>query len=221
VTSLGTDEGFTLLEVLTAIMIAAVVFSTLFASYGITLKTIEGSEALSVIYESARVGLERMIEDLEGAYAPALKEGVSKAQALADEAFVGEEIIEEGRRTDKISFFSITASCLDASTCMPAPARISYEARKEGEAFTLYRGEAPLLGRRQVGMLPLIKGLYSVEFSYRDDAGRVSRSWDSPTPPALVTINLTFRHRVEEDVVFFASAAIPTARYRNEKPPKQ
>lgn len=221
-TSAEPNGGFTLLEVLTAVMISAVVFTTLFASYGITLKTMEGSEDLSLMYESARVGLERMTEDLEAAYAPAVREGGIRTQAWAEEAFVGEEIVEDGRRADRVSFFSITASCLDTVSCAPAPSRIFYEARRDGEAITLYRGESPLLGRRQGGMLPLIKGLYSVEFSYRDDAGRISGSWNWPRPPALVTINLTFINRGEEDrMTFFASAAIPTARYRDEKPPKK
>jgi len=58
-------EGFTLLEILIALLILATVISIIFSSYTATFRNIEEAESQAEIYQMARITLGRMQEDLE------------------------------------------------------------------------------------------------------------------------------------------------------------
>ena len=57
-------KGFTLLEVLIAMSIFAVVLSMLYTVYTGTFRNIEETESQADLYQMARIVLERMTEDL-------------------------------------------------------------------------------------------------------------------------------------------------------------
>ena len=83
-------RGFTLIEILIAVSILAVVLSTIFASYTGTFSIIEETESQADIYGMARIAMERIQEDLESAYASEGTETRDSDQgALLSSRFVG------------------------------------------------------------------------------------------------------------------------------------
>ena len=59
------QNGFTLIEILIAIFILAIVLSTVYASYTGTFRIVKDTEYGDDIYSMARSTMERMITDLE------------------------------------------------------------------------------------------------------------------------------------------------------------
>jgi len=64
------NSGFTLLEILIAIFIFAVVMTTIFTSYTGTFRVVDETESQAEIYQMAGIAMERMLEDLESIYIP-------------------------------------------------------------------------------------------------------------------------------------------------------
>ncbi len=63
------SPGFTLLEILIAMFIFAIVLSTIYTSYTGTFRILDETKEQTDIYRMARIALERMHEDLESVYA--------------------------------------------------------------------------------------------------------------------------------------------------------
>ncbi|NCO59583.1 prepilin-type N-terminal cleavage/methylation domain-containing protein [bacterium] len=215
-------KGFTLLEMMIALAILAVVLTTLFASYSITLRTIEGSERIAAVYDSARVALERIGDDLEGAYIPA---AVDEKKALSgiqsnDGSFLGEDRLDDGRRADRLSLVSHSHARLRPDDPVFGLVRISYFVRseEEGKGFTLYREESPIPARGSgsyYGALPLCSGLDSFRLSYIDEKGTESDRWDSieASLPVMVSITLSFIDEGDiETPIIFSSSAVVSSR---------
>ncbi len=229
-------KGFTLLEMMVTLLILAVVLTTLFASYNITFRTITGSERIAAIYDNARVALERMGDDIEGACLPMMldEQRASSGIGTYDKSFVGEEKLDDGRRADRLSFVSHSHARLRSDDLVFGLAKISYFVRPEeqGKGFTLYREEFPLLSRASsssYGMLPLCEGLYSFKLSYFDETGRQSDHWDfsegseSENLPVMVSITLSFIDDgdMERPIVFFTSMPISSRAEPNDESSKR
>jgi type II secretion system protein J len=102
------DKGFTLIELMLAILLLAIIMTLI---YGIVLSTVEAARRVEEINQASDVGpamLALILEDLEGAFLPP-KEG---------DSFVG--VPRKGSTGDRDRIDFITA-------------RMSYGARKEGE----------------------------------------------------------------------------------------
>jgi general secretion pathway protein J len=61
----GSDGGFTLMEILIAILILSVVITTVLASFNMVFSTTEALDSDAAVYESARTCLNQMAADLE------------------------------------------------------------------------------------------------------------------------------------------------------------
>ena len=59
------SRGFTLFELLVAIVIFALVVSTIYASATGSFRVVGETESRAEIYRMARIAMERMLEDLE------------------------------------------------------------------------------------------------------------------------------------------------------------
>lgn len=86
-------SGFTLLEILVAMFILAIVISTIFGTFSETLKNINHAESQADIYQMARVALKIMNEDLEGSLISGTRN------------FSGQDEEIDGRDADFLSFF--------------------------------------------------------------------------------------------------------------------
>ncbi|MBW2064245.1 MAG: prepilin-type N-terminal cleavage/methylation domain-containing protein [Deltaproteobacteria bacterium] len=218
------QQGFTLLEIMIAMVICAVVFSIIYSAYSGTFRNRDVLETQEDIYMAARIALERIVEDLESAY---LLAGAKGAGSDGDQegfaSFVGEEGELDGRRADALMFLSRAHVLFSGEERPLGIARIRYHVKKQGDGdgLYLYRSERlPVEGEEIEGEdegFLLCEGLNSVRFSYYDSVGDEYQSWDSRGEeqgnklPAKVSITLEFLDPLDPEVPvrFFTSISLP------------
>ena len=218
-------EGFTLLELLIAIFIFAVVLSLVYTAYTGTLKNIGEVESRAEIYHMARIAMERMVEDLGSVYVSP-REGAPKSEEDAPQPlrFVGEAKEIDSRRADTLRFASQAHLAFDEDGNGAATAEIVYSVGEgdAGDGLVLYRSDIPILmagAGEETGGLMLCDGLYSIRFIYYDDQGEEYDHWDSSErtfqgrPPARVAIELAFVDPSEKaPLKFLTGVALPVGR---------
>jgi general secretion pathway protein J len=221
-------NGFTLLEILLAMFILAVVISLIFASYIGTFRTIDETESQAEVYQMARITLERMREDLESAYIltqPATPG--SGQQALNPKGFVGEDKEIMGKEADTLSFFSRAHLVFDDDDKDAGLTEIVYytEENEEGDSLVLYRSDTPEFEEppgKGAGGLILCEDLLSVNVTYYDENGDVYDDWDSiegqfkDKLPKMVSIVLEFVDKLhpEAPLKFMTGVALPISRWQ-------
>jgi prepilin-type N-terminal cleavage/methylation domain-containing protein len=228
------SKGFTLLELLIAIFIIAVVIAVLYTSYAGTFRNIDEARAQTDTYRRARIALERITEDLESAY---LFQGMKETDD-EDEGppypgvFIGEAVAYEGRNASRLRFSSRAHIDFLEERTTPARAEINYYAieSETDKRFILYRSDTPEFDHRpkkNEGGLPVCDNLRSIEFTYHDNEGQGHENWDSTKGdfegrlPLMVTVQLDFSINEDEEVPlrFMTAVAIPLARdMHNENP---
>ncbi|MCK4785310.1 MAG: prepilin-type N-terminal cleavage/methylation domain-containing protein [Desulfobacteraceae bacterium] len=222
---LSRRRGFTLLEVLIAIVILATVLSTVFASYTATFRIVDETESQAEIYQMARIALERIVEDLESALCSPGKAEESEDKDQLFE-FAGEDDEISGRSADTLRFSSRAHIEFGDEDQRCGIAEISYYVDEdEEEGFVLYRSDrlqledAPEEGK---GGLPLCERLSSVDFTYYDAEGEEYDSWDPSSEdgmPHRVSISLQFANPAnpETPLKFFTSVALPASKLKDKK----
>jgi general secretion pathway protein J len=219
------QSGFTLIEILIAIFIFAVVLTTIYTSYTGTFRIVDDTESQAEIYRMARIALERMLEDLESVYIPKREENPESGEGtLHPFQFVGEDMEIKGRYADTLRFTSRAHINLSGQEQDPGTVEIGYYVKEndEGDDFVLYRSERPVFEEvfpveEETGGLVLCEKLVSVDFSYHDENGEVHESWDSASDasrdklPKMVSISLEFVNGSEPEAPFrfMTSVAFP------------
>jgi len=203
-------RGFTLLEILIAIAILALVVSSLYGAYSSTLDTTEMVESIRDVDQVARLALMQMVDDFKCLY-------YQKAQGEDEESPYGfggvMEVEEEG---GAIVAFA-TTSRLDFDMTFPSQRinRVSYVVEKQPDNEKLYRlvrRELPfadLPGERQEIVVELADGVESLSLNYFGEDGQQFSQWDSKTEgllPRLVQIRLQMAG--EKSRLFTTSVAI-------------
>lgn len=204
------NNGFTLLEILIALAIFAVIVSILFPAFIGTFRNMEAAETDSEIYQMARITLDRMTEDLASAY---LSQDVS---------FMGMDNTINGQGADSVRFMSRAHLAFNERQSLDGNAQLAYYI-KEGEeekGLILYRSdtlelrEAPEEG---TGGLILCQGLSAAQLTYQDADGEAHDEWDSSSIvyknrlPLKVSILLEFVNQAdpESPLRFMTSVFIP------------
>ena len=208
-------KGFTLLEILIAMFIFAIVLSTIYTSYTGTFRIVNETESQADIYGMARIALERMLEDLESA----------TSESDEDSAFVGEDTEIKGRNADSLRFISRAHLVFSEQEQPSGTAEIAYYVQEddEGEGFVLYRTDRPAFQEKPeegTGGLVLCDSLVSVDFTYYDDEGEEHDNWDSTSEefkdkiPKMVSIKLEFENSadIEAPFSFMTSVALPLGK---------
>ncbi|RLB28848.1 MAG: hypothetical protein DRG87_08440 [Deltaproteobacteria bacterium] len=217
--------GFTLIEILIAIMIFATLLTTIYTSYTGTFRVIEDTESQAEIYRMARIAMERILDDLESVY---IQKGNQHTSPEGEEGnslqFLGEEREIMGRRADTLRFTS--RAHIDFSGKDPGfgVTQIGYYVKEgnDGEGFVLYRNDNPRFTQtypfdEESGGLVLCERLASVAFTYYGEDGGVSTSWDSASKgmekkiPKAVSITLEFENILNPElpITFMTSVALP------------
>ena len=224
--------GFTLLEILLAMVIFAIVLSTLYTAYTGTFRNINETESQADIYRMARIALERITEDLESAYIPPWAVSPeSGGENLQPALFVGEDAQISDRSADTLLFFSRAHLVFDEEEVDTTIARISYDVRETEEdedGFVLYRSDTPSFEEAPepgTAGLILCEDLHAVNFTYYDDKGRGYDHWDSANEefkdklPVMVSISLEFVNKgnPEAPLKFVSSVVLPMAWEGYEK----
>lgn len=232
------NRGFTLLEILMAIAIFAIVLSTIFGAYTSTFRVTRIAESQGDIYRKARIAMERIIEDLAAIQVsaapppPAAGQGQPTAgsgQKTPVVEFVGEDEQIGSRAADKLRFTSGAHLVFSGRKDGFTTAVISYTVKEDdrGTGLLLLRADRPALVEnrddRDDDGLVLCDGLLAVDFTYRDDDGAMVDNWDSttsdmqqrPVPatrlPAMISIRLAFNNEAEPEqpLLFMTNVLIP------------
>ena len=215
--------GFTLLEILIAIFIFALIVSAVFTAYRGTLNIIDETESQEDIYQMARIAMERITGDLESAYLPETTQTGEPDKATSEPAlFQGEKKYMEDLRCGELRFLSLAHLTFSDEKSLAEPAEIAYYgATGTGEdVFDLYRSDTSLTRERPesgTGGLLLCKGLSSIDFIYYDAEGESHENWDSDEGPSKgklpsrVSILMEFPNRTgpERPFRFMTGVAIP------------
>jgi prepilin-type N-terminal cleavage/methylation domain-containing protein len=223
-------NGFTLLEILIAILILATVLSTVFASYTGTFRIVGETESQAEIYQMAGIAFERIIEDLECYYVPQKVETTESKDAEKSLEFAGEENEIQARSADTLRFPSRAHVVFGDQGESWGIAEISYyvEEGSEEEGLVLYRSDRLHLeatSEEAGGGLPLCERLLSVDFTYYDAKGEESESWDqsseegTPQLPQRVSISLEFINPSDPEMPlkFTTSVALHISKEEQEE----
>jgi general secretion pathway protein J len=218
----GRPQGFTLIEILLAIFIFAIVISALYGSYSGTFQVIDKVEKQATAYRQARIAMARITEDLESSY---------YSELVTDrEPFVGTEGELQGMRADTLRFISKAHLVFNDEDLAAGKAQILYDVREgeSGEGLALYRHDIPELApgsaEESEGLL-LCDNLVEVRFSYFDSTGNEQSSWDATDTgfagktareriPRMVAITLRFRNASQPQApyTFMTSVILPISR---------
>jgi len=216
-------EGFTLLEILIAVFIFALIVSAVFTALRGTLNMIDETESQEGIYQMARIAMERITGDLESAYFPETTRTSEADQTSSEPAlFRGEKTYMENLRAGELSFLSLAHLTFSDEKPLAEPAEIAYYVATgtEDDVLDLYRSDTSLTRERPesgTGGLLLCKGLSSIGFTYYDAEGEAHENWDSnegPSKgklPSRVSILMEFPNRTdpERPFRFMTGVAIP------------
>ncbi len=213
------ESGFTLVEILIAIFIFAIVISSVYGSYRATFHIVNGSEFQLDVANRARIVVERLTEDLDSIVTG--PEGV----------FLGERHKYADSLGDSLSFVS-SAHLVLSKTDIYGHFYIQYlsELNMETGLLDLYRSEKLLLPGVETGDDTMQKhlicrGLQEFKITYLDREGNEAEEWQLeesiPTAetntsedssfPSLVYVELKFAESTENESssVFKTAVALP------------
>jgi len=195
-------KGFTLVEIMIAILILGLVLSTVYASYSFTMKTVRDVEYESHLYKMARTAMDRMIKDLSC---------LQLASGAFD--FRAEKETLNNREFYSLSFWSASHLAFGENEGEGSPAAISYYVQEDegGDGFSLWRadspGAKPTSGENISGGFVICQNIDSVSLRFYDSAGNELDSWDSSSlssrqegkSPAAVKIELALVNLKDKD----------------------
>ena len=218
--------GFTLLEIMLAVLVLGVVVSMVTLSLSGSIKAIEATRDQGDVYYRARVALERIREDL------------TAAVLSPDVPFVAAGGDSDNGETVLLSFASMAHLVFDPEKGRPGMAEIGYTVRpdsKNAQQLLLLRSDVLYLPRegqenndRDQEAFLLSDRLRSVRFDFISRDGTAHESWKTtvakegedrePHLPAVVSCRLEFWLNREEEtsIVFETSVVLPVGMIQAE-----
>ena len=215
------NKGFTLIEILIAVLILGIVLSTVYASYTGTFRIIRETQYDAEVYSMARSALDRIARDLQSA---ALWRGaftfVTKPQTLGDRDFV------------RLAFRSAAHVAFSDKEVPEGVAVIEYSVEegtdKEGYVLTrsdsLYRDT----GKEQPppGGFLLCDRVEALNYTFFDETGKEYTEWNSDGDieaqkkrvPFAVLIRLSFINEANRDRPYLFTTRIRLPFNRPEVP---
>ncbi|MBT3257770.1 MAG: prepilin-type N-terminal cleavage/methylation domain-containing protein [Deltaproteobacteria bacterium] len=218
------NRGFTLLEILIAIFMLALVVTAVFGAFSGTFKVVTETEVQEDIYATARVALERISEDLASVCGGGLSKGEQPQTGVTRQQFlfVGEDHRVDDKNADTLRFLSSAHLSFKIGRREEGPAEISYytEYREETDDLALYRSDTLDYlegGEDGQGGLLLCEGLKWLDFIYYDRDGDAHNTWDTTQSsgmaqlPSRVEISVGFENALdpENPLQFMTGVALP------------
>lgn len=221
------SRGMTLLEIMLALLVLAMVVAMVTLSLSGSLTVVSETRKQGELYHQAQVALERISDDL------------ASAVMTSDVRFRGKRMELDGRRADSLRFSSMAHIVFDPQHDHPGMAVIAYTVRPDpanNGTVVLLRSDRLLTppavqggnGEEDDGFL-LCNGLRSVRFSFTDKSGGTFDSWGaSPedekdqAPRRLpVTVTCTLEFRLDRDqktsLIFRTSVLLPVGLMQAER----
>jgi prepilin-type N-terminal cleavage/methylation domain-containing protein len=211
-------SGFTLLEILLALTILALVLSSLFSAYSESINVTELVETSREVDQAARLTVAQLADDLKSLYQQEVK-GDPKDSPYRFQG--GSEGPEE--EVVVLSFASTSHLGFDAGGPSMGVNRITYVLKKSGEGeqyFQLMRRERPFADIQggEETEVELADNVEELAVTFGDDAGATLAEWDSASPehdgrpPRLVQIRLEVAAGASGETRSFSAVVAPMAR---------
>ncbi|NIQ87885.1 MAG: prepilin-type N-terminal cleavage/methylation domain-containing protein [Deltaproteobacteria bacterium] len=210
---LCSSSGFTLLEILIAIAILALVVSSLYGAYSGTMETTEMVESARDVDQAARLALMQMVDDFSSLY---YKEAEGEDEDSPFRFQGGMDGESEGGTV--VEFASTAHLGFDGSFPNLRINRVSYVLEKQADNeryYRLVRMELPFVdlpGEREETAIELADTVESLTVTYLNEDGETLSQWDSKAQetegilPRLVHIRLQLAG--EKSRVFTATVAL-------------
>lgn len=202
----GTDHGFTLMEVLIAIAILAIVLSTVYGSFVQTRKVIDKAEASIEELRGVRAAFTRMMQD------------VSMAFIVKDNDktfFTGTDDYADGYATDSIDFTSFSNRIRNNDAKESDQIEVGYSLKRgnEGKAVLIKRVKKQIDDNPGYGgdSYEISEDIVGLDFRYLDDDAWVD-SWDSrvnKTIPQAVEITIIVKDSSGNERTYKGIADVP------------
>jgi prepilin-type N-terminal cleavage/methylation domain-containing protein len=223
--STSPGSGFTLVELLVAMAVLAVVLTLIYGAGTGTFRLARETESQCDIYAMAGTAMERILEDLESTW---VAPGGAAAETAGDKApptpFRGEARELDGRPAGFLLFRTLSHLDFLPDGDRAGQGEVRYDVTEgdEGAGLTLYRTDRPVYGGTPSPGSPgwvLCDRLSGVRFLFLDAEGREWDHWDSANkengrrPPPMVTVELVFMNPSAPDAPyrFRSSMALPVA----------
>ncbi|MBF0527185.1 MAG: prepilin-type N-terminal cleavage/methylation domain-containing protein [Deltaproteobacteria bacterium] len=215
-------RGFTLIEVMLAVAILAIITTVIYSSLIQGLKTVEECRETQETYQIARVIFDRMIRDLSSAYvSPNVKKPpTSPSGRKAFYGLIGRRFEDSQGPKDTLCFTSMAHLDTGGSFDHQVLTRIGYYLDQDPlqDGFILYRRDNPALDDdldKGGVALELGERVAGLRFRYVDPVQGIIDLWDSTSPernnvlPQQVIITLTLVDRAKEKKTFETRVFIP------------
>jgi general secretion pathway protein J len=210
------NKGFTLLELLLAIAITAVIITIVNFAFFQSNKNIEAIRIQREAYQSVRIAMDRVIKDLTCAYIPSpLLRPTMTAEDMSMYRFVG--INDESDSIDKDTISITTTTDIGFSKVPGGICEVAYYLKlmeNKKDIYTLMRREDPTphYGPTKAGSeMELAEGVLGMNIIYIDDSNQEVKEWDLSKKLALpkqVKVTLTFEAG-KDKLIFTGTAALP------------
>lgn len=206
-----TERGFTLIEVLLALFIGAIVLTVLYSSFFQIMKAKDVVESELDLYHEARVVFSKMSEDFQSAY--------PRGEVFNNSLISGSSFFSGIKDGDNSRVTLTSLSRRPASNSMDSDqAEISYylEPIPESDLFYLMREENPRIGSDSGGIIyPISENLvrfnlrYLTENDSEESFVEELNSDQTGSLPKVVEVTLTMRSPRGDDVEFSTLILIP------------
>lgn len=213
------DRGFTLLELLLAVSIAAVVIAIVNYAFFQSHKNIEAVTTQREAYQTVRIVMDRMIKDLTCCYVPANRPNMTNDE-LSMYRFVG--VNDNSNSIDKDTISITTTTDIGFSKVPGGVCEVGYylkEMENKKDIFTLMRREdaTPHYGTTKSGSeMEMAEGVLGMNIIYIDDANQETDEWDLTKRlvlPKQVKVTLTMETSGDK-LTFTATASLPLSGIR-------
>jgi len=217
------NSGFTLLELLLAVAIAAVIIATVNFAFFQSHKNIEAVRTQREAYQTVRIIMDRMIKDLTCSYVPAGRTQMT-TQDLSMYRFIGVNDDSSGVDKDTISF--TTTTDIGFSKVPGGICEVDYylkEMEDRKSVYTLMRREDPTphAGITKSGNeMEMADGVLAMNIVYIDESNQEVNEWDLArklTLPKQVKVTLTMESGKDKQI-FSATAFLPLSGIKLNPP---
>jgi general secretion pathway protein J len=205
-------RGFTLLEVLIAVAILAVILLILYGTYASSMDAVQIARQKQQAHQRARIALDRIVKDLECASIQAhidLPENIRLGM-------IGEDGEIFGKPSDRLDFTTLAHVCVGDTGIKTDLCEVGYHLVQdpENEGYILYRRDAgpPDDDFTEGGKShELARGVAGLDFKFLDHRGNEFDSWNategehSNTLPSIISVKLILLDEEIQENLFMTS----------------